>query len=304
MEHPAPYDVIVLGGGVNGLGTARDCALRGLRVLLLERGDLASGASGGSSGLIHGGPRYMLSGPSVTERACRDSGFIQGLAPHLLFRIPFLLPFTSRRERQSLVERAVAYATEVFFSTYDVYQPLKRGKPSVRLTAEELYRLEPGLRPGLHGAVTFDEWGIDAHRLCVLNALSAASHGAEVRTWTEARDTHPELLTLHHAPITVGITSAQWGIRTDFGWSLWIKIGNNNHCIGGARISHHNHQLLRTKPWRTQRHTGSNHLTEEKSSTSVGHQQTHDYNSDHPPKHNMDTQKIMENTHPQPTVET
>jgi glycerol-3-phosphate dehydrogenase len=182
------YDVIVLGGGVNGLGTARDCAMRGLRVLLLERGDLASGASGGSSGLIHGGPRYMLSGPRVTELACRDSGYIQRLAPHLLFRIPFLLPFASRRERQSLVERAVAYATEVFFSTYDVYQPLKRGKPSVRLGADELYRLEPGLRPGLHGAVTFDEWGIDAHRLCVLNALSARQHGAEVRTWTEARE--------------------------------------------------------------------------------------------------------------------
>jgi glycerol-3-phosphate dehydrogenase len=182
------HDVIVLGGGVNGLGTARDCAMRGLKVLLLERGDLASGASGGSSGLIHGGPRYMLSGPKVTELACRDSGYIQQLAPHLLFRIPFLVPFTSKRERQSLVERAVAYATEVFFSTYDLYQSLKRGKPSVRLDADELYRLEPGLRPGLHGAVTFDEWGIDAHRLCVLNALSARAHGAEVRTWTEARE--------------------------------------------------------------------------------------------------------------------
>jgi glycerol-3-phosphate dehydrogenase len=188
VESVTTHDVIVLGGGVNGLGTARDCALRGLKVLLLERGDLASGASGASSGLIHGGPRYMLSGPKVTELACRDSGYIQRLAPHLLFRIPFLVPFTSKRERQSIAERAVAYATEVFFSTYDVYQPLKRGKPSVRLTAEELYRLEPGLRPGLHGAVTFDEWGIDAHRLCVLNALSARDHGAEVRTWTEARE--------------------------------------------------------------------------------------------------------------------
>jgi glycerol-3-phosphate dehydrogenase len=186
------YDVIVLGGGVNGLGVARDAALRGLQVLLLERGDLASGASGGSSGLIHGGPRYMLSGPRVTEAACRDSGIIQRLAPHLLFRIPFLVPFTSRRERQGLVERAMAYATQVFFSTYDLYQPLKRGKPSVRLTADELYRLEPGLRAGLHGAVTFDEWGIDAHRLCVLNALSARAHGAELRTWTEAREVRRE----------------------------------------------------------------------------------------------------------------
>ncbi len=180
------HDLIIIGGGVNGLGTARDAALRGLRVLVLERGDLASGASGASSGMIHGGPRYMLGDPAVTALACRDSGFIQRIAPHLLFRIPFLLPFTSRGERATLGERAFHYATEVFFGTYDRFQPLKRGKPSVRLRADELARLEPGLRPGLHGAVTFDEWGIDAHRLCVLNALDARAHGAEIRTWTEA----------------------------------------------------------------------------------------------------------------------
>jgi glycerol-3-phosphate dehydrogenase len=181
-------DVIILGGGVNGTGTARDCAMRGLRVLLLERADLASGASGANSGMIHGGIRYMLSDRKVTELACRDSGYIQRIAPHLLFRIPFLMPFTSTREGATLYERAVYYATEVYVGTYDQYQPLKRGKPSTRLSPDELYRLEPALRPGLHGAVTFDEWGIDSHRLCVLNALSAIAHGAEVRTWTEARE--------------------------------------------------------------------------------------------------------------------
>ncbi|HYG70552.1 MAG TPA: FAD-dependent oxidoreductase, partial [Anaeromyxobacteraceae bacterium] len=87
----------------------------------------------------------------------------------------------------TLRERAAWYATEVYVGTYDQYQPLKRGKPSTRLDADELYRLEPALRPGLHGAVTFDEWGIDSHRLCVVNALDARAHGAEVRTWTEAR---------------------------------------------------------------------------------------------------------------------
>jgi glycerol-3-phosphate dehydrogenase len=185
---PAPdYDVVVLGGGVNGTGTARDCALRGLRVLLLEKADLASGASGANSGMIHGGIRYMLSDRHVTELACRDSGYIQRIAPHLLFRIPFLLPFTSRKEEATLRERAAWYATEVYVGTYDQYQPLKRGKPSTRLAADELYRLEPALRPGLRGAVTFDEWGIDSHRLCVVNALDARAHGAEVRTWTEAR---------------------------------------------------------------------------------------------------------------------
>jgi glycerol-3-phosphate dehydrogenase len=185
---PESYDVVVLGGGVNGTGTARDLAQRGLSVLLLEKADLASGASGANSGMIHGGIRYMLSDRKVTELACRDSGYIQRIAPHLLFRIPFLMPFTSRREEATLVERATWYATEVYVGTYDQYQPLKRGKPSTRLSAEELYALEPALRPGLTGAVTFDEWGIDSHRLCVLNALSARAHGAVVRTWTEARD--------------------------------------------------------------------------------------------------------------------
>ena len=140
------YDVIILGGGVNGLGTARDCAQRGLRVLLLEKGDLASGASGASSGMIHGGPRYMLSDPAVTRLAATDSGFIQRIAPHLLFRVPFLLPFTSRGAAPGPWERAVHYATEAFFGAYDKFQPLKRGQPSARLTAAELYALEPGLR--------------------------------------------------------------------------------------------------------------------------------------------------------------
>jgi glycerol-3-phosphate dehydrogenase len=182
------YDVIVIGGGVNGTGTARDCAMRGLRVLLLEKADFGVGASGNSSGMIHGGIRYMLSDRKVTELACRDSGYIQRIAPHLLFRIPFLMPFTSKGEAASLVERATWYATEVYVGTYDLYQPLKRGKPSTRLTPEELYALEPGLRPGLGGAVTLDEWGIDAYRLCALNALSAEGHGATVRNWTEAAE--------------------------------------------------------------------------------------------------------------------
>jgi glycerol-3-phosphate dehydrogenase len=181
------YDVIIVGGGVNGTGTARDCAMRGLRVLLLEKADFGVGASGNSSGMIHGGIRYMLSDRHVTELACRDSGYIQRIAPHLLFRIPFLMPFASRKEGATLREKAVFYATEVYVGTYDLYQPLKRGKPSARLDAEELYALEPGLRPGLHGAVTLDEWGIDAFRLCLLNALAARGHGAELRTWTEAR---------------------------------------------------------------------------------------------------------------------
>jgi glycerol-3-phosphate dehydrogenase len=182
------YDVVILGGGVNGAGVARDCAMRGLSVLLLEKADFGVGASGNSSGMIHGGIRYMLSDRKVTELACRDSGYIQRIAPHLLFRIPFLMPFASGKAGATLRDRAEWYATEVYVGTYDLYQPLKRGKPSTRLRAQELYALEPALRPGLAGAVTLDEWGIDAFRLCALNALDARARGADVRNWTEARE--------------------------------------------------------------------------------------------------------------------
>jgi glycerol-3-phosphate dehydrogenase len=180
------WDVVVLGGGVNGAGIARDCAMRGLSVLLLEKRDLASGASGASSGMIHGGIRYMTSDRNVTALASRDAGYIRRIAPHLTFRIPFLLPFATHGEGARLLDRVTWYATEVYVGTYDLFQPLKGGKPSVRLSADELYAIEPGLRPGLHGAVTLDEWGIDGQRLCLLNALDAERHGAEVRTWTEA----------------------------------------------------------------------------------------------------------------------
>ena len=67
-------DVAIIGGGINGTGVARDLALRGLAVALFERNDLAFGASGNSSGMIHGGVRYLSKSPQVTESSCRDSG--------------------------------------------------------------------------------------------------------------------------------------------------------------------------------------------------------------------------------------
>jgi glycerol-3-phosphate dehydrogenase len=172
-------DAVVIGGGANGTGVARDLALRGLRVVLFERNDLAFGASGNSSGMIHGGARYMLSSPNVTETSCRDSGYIQRIAPHLLFRIPFLLPLRSGAQGRVMVELIDAY-----FRAYDDYQPLKRGEPHCRLDAGEVARLEPGLVGTYAGGITFDEWGVDAARLCVLGAIDAIEHGARVHVHT------------------------------------------------------------------------------------------------------------------------
>ena len=167
--------MIVIGGGVNGVGVARDAAQRGLKVALFERNDLAFGASGNSSGMIHGGARYLTYDPHVTETSCRDSGHIQAIAPHLLFRIPFLLPVDRSRRSKLLFP-----LMDGFFEAYDKYQPLKRGKPHARLEPDELVRLEPGLRGDLLGGFSFDEWGIDGARLCVANAVDAIERGAKV----------------------------------------------------------------------------------------------------------------------------
>jgi glycerol-3-phosphate dehydrogenase len=168
-------DLVVIGGGVNGAGVARDAALRGMRVALFERNDFAFGASGNSSGMIHGGPRYLTYDPSVTLSSCQDSGYIQDIAPHLLFRIPFLFPVA-----KSAIGRPMLELMDGFFEAYDRYQPLKRGKPHARLTGDELHRLEPGLVGNMVGGMAFDEWGIDGPRLVMANIVDAIEHGARV----------------------------------------------------------------------------------------------------------------------------
>jgi len=180
LAHPnTDYDVVVIGGGVNGTGVLRDCAIRGLSACLFERNDLAFGASGNSSGMIHGGVRYLTSSPKVTRLSCLDSGYIQRIAPHLLFRIPFIMPI-----HRSIGSRIFLQLVDAFFGAYDSFQPLKRGRPHTRLTPEQARILEPGLSGDIVGAVTFDEWGIDGARLCTANAVDAHQRGAHVRTHT------------------------------------------------------------------------------------------------------------------------
>jgi glycerol-3-phosphate dehydrogenase len=178
------YDLIVIGGGVNGTGIARDAAQRGLRTLLVEKRDVAAGSSGANSGMIHGGVRYLRYDRAVTELACIDSGYIQRIAPHLLFRIPFLFPVRAKDPAHpTFRERLLRYGVEVYLGTYDLFQVHKRGKESAPLAAEEAYALEPALTRDLLGAVGFDEWGIDPFRLCAANAVSARDHGADLLTY-------------------------------------------------------------------------------------------------------------------------
>lgn len=169
-------DLIVIGGGVNGAGIARDAALRGLKVALFEQNDLGAGTSGASSGMIHGGIRYMETDRDVTRLSCLDSGYIQALAPHLLFRIPFVFPIL----KWTPAARRMHELAYVYFQAYDTFQPLKRGKRATKLTREEMLRIEPGVNPQIVGGVTTDEWAINVFRLCALNALDASHHGAQI----------------------------------------------------------------------------------------------------------------------------
>lgn len=170
----AEYDAIVIGGGVNGAGVARDFALRGLRVALCEKRDIGSGTSGHSSSMIHGGPRYLATERHVTRASAADAGAIRRIAKHLVFRIPFLLPLYRR------MPRLYVEALEAYWESYDAFQPLKGSYAHTRLGRAEALRVEPGLGDDVVGAVTFDEWGIDGTRLCLGNALDARERGATV----------------------------------------------------------------------------------------------------------------------------
>lgn len=185
LSHDVDTDVLIIGGGVNGCGVARDLAKRGVRVLLCEKGDFARGASGNSSAMIHGGARYLLNDTITTQHSCEDSGYIQQIAPHLLFRIPFVMPVAKR----TALGRASLLLHDVYFDVYDRYTPLKHGLPHARVSVDELFHIEPGLRLGLKddylGGIVSDEWGIDPGRLCVLNAIDAARFGAQICPYTE-----------------------------------------------------------------------------------------------------------------------
>ena len=178
------YDLIIIGGGINGTGIARDAALRGIKTILIEQDDIASGATGACSGMIHGGARYLISDREVTKLSSVDSGYIQYIASHLIFRIPFIHPVHNEYPNKKFFIETF----ETFFSAYDEFQPYKNGKQHTRLTQEEVAELHPGITKDIIGAVTFDEWGVDPFRLALLNAVSAAENGATISTHTKVLD--------------------------------------------------------------------------------------------------------------------
>ena len=178
-------DLLVVGGGVTGTGVALDAASRGLSVVLVERGDLASGTSRWSSKLIHGGLRYLATGDVhlAYESARERAVLMEYTAPHLVRALPFLVPSgigtTSRDEHLVLAGARAAGALRLAARTRPSTLPGAR-----RVSAAEALRWVPALRrDGLRGGgVTWDGQLEDDARLVIALARTAAAHGARVLT--------------------------------------------------------------------------------------------------------------------------
>ncbi len=177
MSEQAIYDLAVVGGGVNGAGIARDATLRGAKVLLLERGDLAQGTSSASTKLIHGGLRYLehyefsLVRESLTEREK-----LWAIAPHIIHPMRFVLPY-----RKGLRPR---WLLRLGLFLYDHIGGRKALPPTKTIHFDQHPAGAP-LQPGFTTGFEYSDGWVDDARLVVLNARDAADHGATILTRTE-----------------------------------------------------------------------------------------------------------------------
>ncbi|HEX5874076.1 MAG TPA: glycerol-3-phosphate dehydrogenase/oxidase [Pyrinomonadaceae bacterium] len=172
------YDVIIIGAGINGAGIARDAAMRGLKVLLLDKGDIAGGTSSASTRLIHGGLRYLEHFEfRLVRESLREREILLRIAPHLVRPLPIAIPIYKHGKRGRATIRAGMIA----------YDLLSTGKSLPRhrmLSRSETLKESPGLNPeGLLGsALYFDAQVEFPERLVSANVKSAKEHGAEVLT--------------------------------------------------------------------------------------------------------------------------
>ena len=105
------YDLIIIGAGINGAGIARDAAMRGLKVLLLDKGDIGGGTSAWSTRLIHGGLRYLEHGElGLVRESLREREILMRIAPHLVRPLPILVPIYQGARRGPCTIRAVMWA--------------------------------------------------------------------------------------------------------------------------------------------------------------------------------------------------
>ena len=168
------YDVIIIGGGATGAGIARDCSLRGVRSLLLERSDISTGATGRNHGLLHSGARYAVTDHESAVECIRENMILRKIAAHCVEETDGLFI--------SLPEDGLEYQS-IFIEACR-----KAGIRADIIDPAEARRLEPSVNPALVGAVRVPDGAVDPFRLTSSNILDAKAHGAEIRTYTEVRE--------------------------------------------------------------------------------------------------------------------
>jgi glycerol-3-phosphate dehydrogenase len=182
-------DVLVVGGGIVGVGTALDAVTRGLTTGLLEQRDLASGTSSRSSKLVHGGLRYleMLDFGLVREALQERGLLLTRLAPHLVRPVPFLYPLTRRVWERPYVGAGLALYDGMAMLGALARQGGDMGLPRHRhLTRRGVARIAPDFNSDeLAGAILYHDAQVDDARLVLAVARTAAQHGALVATRTQ-----------------------------------------------------------------------------------------------------------------------
>ncbi|WP_428491885.1 glycerol-3-phosphate dehydrogenase [Rhodopila sp.] len=172
MDNDSPYDLAIIGGGINGCGIARDAAGRGWRVLLCEKADLGSGTSSASTKLIHGGLRYLEHREfRLVREALREREVLWAIAPHIIWPLRFILPH-HRRLRP-------AWLLRLGLLLYDHLGGRKNLPPTRTLNL----RTDPAgapLKPEFTRGFAYSDCWVEDSRLVVLNARDAADRGATI----------------------------------------------------------------------------------------------------------------------------
>ena len=173
-------DLLIIGGGITGCGIARDAALRGWTVGLVEKEDFAFGTSSRSSKIVHGGVRYLEYGHFLlVKEAAQERAVLRRIAPHLVHPLPFVFPVFSG---ESLLKIRAG------LTVFDFLAASEGLEKHENLSPEEVREQLPGLRDPLKGAVRYPEYITDDARLTLENAQSAAEHGALVVNHARVQD--------------------------------------------------------------------------------------------------------------------
>jgi len=179
------YDVLIIGGGITGAGIAREAAMRGLKVGLVEKQDFASGTSSRSSKLAHGGFRYLAYGEvDLVREATTERNWMRNHIPHLIRPVPFL--WVNWKENNQITE-SMKKGLKFYDYLSDESQEFKNFKKYQWFSAEELQNLEPEIKDNQGGAIYYD-CNVDDARLTIETLKEAVIRGADAVNYCEVKD--------------------------------------------------------------------------------------------------------------------